>query len=520
MVLYEGRQIFFGKIEDAQAYFEALGFVCPEQQTTADFLTSMTSASERIIHPGFENKTPRTPDEFAAAWKASQHRALLLDEIERYCEDYPFNGEHHQKFFESRRLDQSDMQRKSSPFNLSYFGQAKMCLWRSWTLLKGDPSIPITMLLTNFFEALIISSIFYNLPQNTDSLFQRGILLFFIVLINAFASILEIMTLYEKRKIVEKHARYAFYHPSAEALAAIVCDLPYKVVNSIILNITLYFMCNLRREAGPFFFFFLFSFIITLTMSKLFRFLGSITKALAQALVPACIILLVLMLYCGYAIPTSYMQVWLGWLRWLNPVFYCQESVFLNEFVGRQFECSEFVPSGPEYEKIQPTQRVCSAAGSQPGQAYVDGVDYVTTSFGFDPSHKWRNLGIIIAYLILFLLLHLISTELVSSERSKGEVLVFTRKAVSKRRKMANDAETGSAGAVPAQISSSGVPDDVTAEVEKQTKVFHWKDVCYDIKIKGEPRRILDNVDGWVKPGTLTTLMVSSFVTRFARPES
>jgi len=31
--------------------------------------------------------------------------------------------------------------------------------------------------------------------------------------------------------------------------------------------------------------------------------------------------------------------------------------------------------------------------------------------------------------------------------------------------------------------------------------------VCYDIKIKSETRRILDHVDGWVKPGTLTGLM-------------
>lgn len=33
--------------------------------------------------------------------------------------------------------------------------------------------------------------------------------------------------------------------------------------------------------------------------------------------------------------------------------------------------------------------------------------------------------------------------------------------------------------------------------------------MVYDIKIKGEARRILDHVDGWVKPGTLTALMVS-----------
>ncbi len=48
---------------------------------------------------------------------------------------------------------------------------------------------------------------------------------------------------------------------------------------------------------------------------------------------------------------------------------------------------------------------------------------------------------------------------------------------------------------------------DVSAIIKKQTAIFHWEDVCYDIKIKGEPRRILDHVDGWVKPGTLTALM-------------
>merc|ERR1711977_24069 len=49
--------------------------------------------------------------------------------------------------------------------------------------------------------------------------------------------------------------------------------------------------------------------------------------------------------------------------------------------------------------------------------------------------------------------------------------------------------------------------DEEVAALPPQTDVFTWKDVCYDIKIKGEPRRLLDNVSGWVKPGTLTALM-------------
>lgn len=55
--------------------------------------------------------------------------------------------------------------------------------------------------------------------------------------------------------------------------------------------------------------------------------------------------------------------------------------------------------------------------------------------------------------------------------------------------------------------NSIGTDQTVTG-IQRQTKVFHWSDVCYDITIKGQDRRILDHVDGWVKPGTLTALMV------------
>ncbi|KAK1524570.1 ABC-2 type transporter [Colletotrichum paranaense] len=506
VVLFEGRQIYFGKTTEARAYFEGLGFICPEQQTTADFLTSMTSHQERVIRPGWEGKTPRSPDDFARAWKASQQCARLLEDVEDYLQRHPFGGEHYDKFLASRRIDQSKSQRQSSPFTLSYMEQMRLTLWRSWVMLKGDPSITLTMLITNIFEALIISSLFYNLPSTTSSFFRRGILLFFTVIINAFGSILEIMTLYAKRKIVEKHARYALYHPSAEALSAMIVDLPYKIVNAILMNTILYFMGNLRREPGAFFFFLLISFSMTLTMSMMFRLIGSVTKSVAQALAPASIILLLIALYTGFAIPPQYMQNWLGWVRWLNPVYYGLESVMLNEFIGRDFRCSTFVPMGPGYDSVAANERVCSTAGSVPGQDMVSGTAYLSTSYGFENSHRWRNFGAMIAYMILFMGLHLFATEYIASERSKGEVLVFSRKAMSKRRKQgAVDVETGASAAGTQQRSEDD--SEGVAGMEKQTSVFHWKDVCYDIKIKGEPRRILDHVDGWVKPGTLTALM-------------
>ena len=40
--------------------------------------------------------------------------------------------------------------------------------------------------------ALVVSSIFYNLDMTTDSFFQRGALIFFACLLNAFSSALEV----------------------------------------------------------------------------------------------------------------------------------------------------------------------------------------------------------------------------------------------------------------------------------------------------------------------------------------
>ncbi len=135
----------------------------------------------------------------------------------------------------------------------------------------GDPSLTIFALLANTIVGLIVSSLFYNMRQTTATFYSRGAVLFLAILSNAFSSALEILTQYAQRSIVEKQARYAFYHPSAESFSSILVDMPYKVLNSICYNLVIYFMTNLNREPGAFFFFLLVSFLMVLAMSGIFR---------------------------------------------------------------------------------------------------------------------------------------------------------------------------------------------------------------------------------------------------------
>ncbi|KAK6345067.1 hypothetical protein TWF718_007006 [Orbilia javanica] len=507
-VLYDGRQVYFGKAAEARAYFINLGFDCPESQTTPDFLTSMTSPAERLIRLGCETTAPRTPDDFVRCWRESTEYKQLIREIDDYHEKHPFNGEHFQNFSGSRKAEKSNNQRENSPYTLSYISQVKLCNWRELQKLKNDPSIPIAMLVTNIFEALIIASIFINLPQTTASLYPRGVVLFMMILLNAFSSLIEIISLYAKRAIVEKHNRYALYHPSAEALSSFVMDLPYKITNGLITNIILYFTTGLRREAGPFFFFFLISFTMTLAISTFFRFFASVTKTVDQAMAPSSIIIIALVLYTGFAIPVQYMKGWASWIRWINPISYGFESAMVNEFHGQDYLCSTYIPSGPAYDGVNPEQKTCASKGSFPGLDVVSGTAYIQTTFGFQENHKWRNFGILIVFTVGLMMCHLLTSELVSSERSKGEVKVFKRGKMQRERAKREHEDEEAGRSVPPyryqeHDDSSGSPQPST----KQSSIFHWEDVCYEVQIKGEPRVILDHVDGWIKPGTLTALM-------------
>lgn len=510
LVLYEGRQIFFGRANEARRYFENLGFECPDRQTTPDFLTSMTSPLERIVRPGFEGKAPRTPDEFAAAWNKSAEYKALQAEIEEYKVKHPINGPDAEAFRASKKAQQAKSQRLKSPYTLSFMQQIKLCLWRGWRRLIGDPSLSIGALVGNFIMALIISSVFYNLRPTTDSFYQRGALLFFACLMNAFASALEILTLYAQRPIVEKHDRYALYHPSAEAVASMLCDMPYKIANTLVFNLTLYFMTNLRREAGAFFFFLLISFFTVMAMSMIFRTIASSSRTLSQAMVPAAFIILCLILFTGFAIPIDYMLGWCRWINYIDPLAYAFESLVVNEFHGREFACTSYIPNigAPGYESVGGLNRACTAVGSVPGSDVVSGDAYMNSAFRYFHAHKWRNFGILIAFMLFFLATYVFAAENVSEKKSKGEVLLFRRgykPASFKDNK--GDSESGGvpvSGPVVNKGSDGNVSD---GNIQASTSTFHWNNVCYEVKVKGETRQILNNVDGWVKPGTLTALM-------------
>lgn len=401
-LLYEGHQIFFGSTSIAKTYFSNLGFVCPERAATSDFLTSLTNPVERIIRDGYEFKVPRTPDEFAQVWKDSPERAELLERIKRYETEFPMTREHLENLRIIQKSYKAPNQRCHSPYTIYFQDQIILCVTRGFQRLVNDLPPPISSIAGNAIVSIILGSMFYNMPADTSSFFGRGVLLFFTVLTNTFLGAFEGVQLWDHRPIVEKHLQYAFYHPTAEAIASMICDVPNKLLLTTFFNIPLYFLANMRRTPGAFFTSYIFSFVSLVTGSMLFRAIGAMSRVLTASIAPGAVFILLLIIYTGFVLPIPSMHLWFRWFSYLDPIGYAFESLMVNEFSGRQFSCSVFVPEGPGYVNVNPRERMCAAIGADFESTMVNGDVYLATSFQYYPEHLWRNLGIIFLLMLFF----------------------------------------------------------------------------------------------------------------------
>ena len=100
------------------------------------------------------------------------------------------------------------------------------------------------------------------------------------------------------------------------------------------------------------------------------------------------------------------------------------------------------------------------------------------------------------------------AAESISAERSKGDVLVFPRR---QQHSVFIDEEHGLSSSILYQEKQK-IDNHPTIQVpspKQQTLLFTWEGVSYHITASKKRKTLLNEVDGWVKPGTLTALMVS-----------
>ncbi|KAF6512916.1 hypothetical protein HZS61_007722 [Fusarium oxysporum f. sp. conglutinans] len=447
VVLSEGYEAFFGSTSEAWSYFHNLGFIPIPGQTTAEFLATVTDPDERKAIPGSEADSINSSADLAATFRRSNHYTRLVSEIDEYRE----------------KQGQADALLPTYSYRLSLPSQVRESLKREYQLVKGQRRVYYIKWITTIILCLVCGSVYFDIENNAQGAFTRGGILYFALILNGWLQFPELFDAYTNRPVLERQANLHLTRPAAVALARFLIDLPLIAFQHVLFTLVFYFLSRLQVEAGKFFFFYLTLFISTVCFSNLLRMFAYFVGTLDDSF---------------------------GWLHHINPMFYGFENLFSSEFSNLDLSC---------HDNLIPAQGIaghqtCAVRGALPGQTSVPGLQYAE-SFGFSYSHRWRNIGIMIAIGLAYLIAGIFGSEFMSFAPNGGAPLVFAKR---------RNASSPDSHDVEKSAPSSGHASVLSGRVGQVA--LKWNQLSVDI---GDSH-ILKNISGYVRRGELTALCGAS----------
>lgn len=514
LILDEGKETYFGPMKEARPFMEELGFVCEDGANVADFLTGVTIPSERKIINEKRDSCPKNAHDIRKRYEETQIYKKMISQY-----DYPTTEEAKQKTQEFEKgvaMDKDKRLGASSPFTVGFGTQIKTVVSRQYQILWGDKATFAIKQISTVVQALIAGSLFYNAPPTTAGLFTKSGALFFSLLFNSLLSMSEVTDSFKGRPVLLKHKSFAYFHPAAFCIAQIAADIPVILFQVSVFSIILYFMVGLSVDAGRFFTYWAIVVATTFCMTAMFRAIGAAFSTFDGASKVSGFAIAACIMYTGFMIRKPQMHPWFVWLFWLDPLAYAFDALLSNEFHSRTIPCvaNNLIPNGPGF--ADSAHQACSGVGGAiPGQTFVDGDNYLA-SMSYSHSHLWRNFGIVWVWWAFYVAITIIATCRWKSSSESGPSLLIPREnahAVKIHRQIDEEGqrtETSSTAGDKSDNSDTANDSDSQPKLVKNTSVFTWKNLSYTVKTPSGDRLLLDNVQGWVKPGNLMALMGSS----------
>lgn len=286
----------------------------------------------------------------------------------------------------------------------------------------------------------------------------------------------------------------------------------------------------MKNEAGAFFIYFLFVNLVVISINALFTLLASFMPTLALANAINGVAMLSCVMYSSYMIQRPTMHWWFKWYSYVNPVLYAFGSMITAEFHGVEMPCapSMLIPFGPSYENVTSANQVCAFVGAAQtkqitGENSVSGDIYVELAFQYSFSQCWRNLGILFGFIVGYLIINCIVVELYNPIAASSDKLIFVKGAnipQSLFDAVLDKSDDLEYGQMKEKKSVEEINDAIDESKRTNTDageehlgsddIFMWRNLTHTVIYDGNERKLLDNVQGYVPPGTITALMGES----------
>mmetsp|Transcript_1994 Transcript_1994/g.5290 ORF Transcript_1994/g.5290 Transcript_1994/m.5290 type:complete len:1447 (-) Transcript_1994:184-4524(-) len=498
LVLDAGKVIYFGEPDRALGYFESLGFVKPDTRSIPDFIATVADPKEfdLIVSDGARDSAPRTVDDFARRYRES----VFYEECEQKLNEGVLGSTHvYTRNNLETKLTGERKKIMQRPALNSRFRQLNLVLRRGVRLELRDKRTVVTGFMAFILIGLILGTLFLSMPLTFSGAYSRNGLLFLCLTFVALSSMGTIGKKYGAKKVFLKQTAAGMYQPGPFVFSSTFVDAILLFFRVLAFSVCVYFLCGFNRSATRFMRFVLVMWLANLSIDSFIRVLSTLFEQdVTTGCAGACIVVFVI--FSGYLIPRSSVPPWFIWAYWISPMRYAFEAIAINEFYGLVFSCTpeELLPPDPS---IPESVKICPIST---GEAYATNVLGLSSGYEW----YWYNIAALVGFIFLFLLVSSIGMLLIKPTEHGYRVLNSSSNPDDERIVDAVNEEFYSHQGLRDEAKAQDIGDTELSKVKPGYIV--WKGISYTVPTPDGDKKLLDNVDGFCRPGRMIALMGSS----------
>ncbi|KAH7652107.1 Sulfate-transporting ATPase protein [Dioscorea alata] len=396
ILLSDGRIVYQGPRENVIEFFESMGFRCPERKGIADFLQEVTSKKDQRQYWSRSDETYQfiSVKEFADSFQSFHVGHRLQEELSA-----PFDrSKNHPAALTTTR------------YGISMRELLKACISRELLLTKRNAFVYIFKLFQLGLLAFITMTAFLRTNMHHDSV-EDGLIymgaLFISITTHMFNGFAELAMSVAKLPVFYKQRDLLFFPAWAYAIPAWIVKLPISFLECGIWVAITYYVIGFDPSVQRLFRQFLIFSLISQMASGLFRLVGAIGRDKVVANTLASFAMLILIVLGGFILSRNNIKKWWIWGYWSSPVMYAQNSVAVNEFLGKSWRHVVDATKSNKFLGVQ-----------------------ILESRGIFPQAKWFWIGMagLVGYVLVFNALYTLALtylDLEANEKKKGMVLPF-----------------------------------------------------------------------------------------------
>ncbi|EFA84196.1 ABC transporter G family protein [Heterostelium album PN500] len=476
----DGQVTFFGSKDQVLPFYKEYGLLCPKTQNPAEFLSNVYELSR--INPDVELKST---DDFISAYESSniyqENLKVVRDEIVK-----------------AKRFGL--VAPKIDLFQQSLFNQIKLCIKRAFVMTFRDRPSLTSRFLKSVILGLLIGSLFFDVGNTQKSTQLLPSLTFFLLTFVVFGSLAGVQQLFIERPIFYDQQYCKYYHSFAYFSAGVICDLFWNFWDVFIFTNLSYWMIGLSSDINKFLYFLLILYVLDSLVIRTAKAVSvfSSTPIIASTIAPTFFCLLLLM--AGYIIPHISIPTYWKWMYYVSPFKWSYEALLVNEVHDHTYRCEpdELLPpsNNPLLNLSYPYGyqggRICPTTT---GDQLLNSKD-ITTDFNY----RFQALFVLLAMYIVSLVISLIGLRYFRYDSIPNNPPPVTTSILARQQKLI-------------RRSTSGVVAMKKRLSEGCFLSFH--NLTYQVYVSKSGgtrviRTLLDNINGFVVPGTLVALMGSS----------